>query len=58
MASWFVPPIVVPLGLIAIILAYAIYQAYAHPPAPMQAVAVTSSTGTDVLSSRLPRRRA
>jgi hypothetical protein len=52
MASWFVPPIVVPLGLAAIILAYAIYHFYAYPPAPMQAVAVNASTSRDVLRGR------
>lgn len=58
MASWFVPPIVVPLGLVAIILAYAIYHAYAHPPARMQAVAIGASAGTDLPGNPLRRRRA
>ena len=58
MASWFVPPIVVPLGLVAIILEYAIYHAYAHPPARMQAVAVDASAGVDMPGNPLHRARA
>jgi hypothetical protein len=29
MASWFVPPIVVPVFLVVLIVAYALYRAYA-----------------------------
>ncbi|HEY8247793.1 MAG TPA: hypothetical protein VIG38_11000 [Hyphomicrobium sp.] len=58
MASWFIPPIVVPLGLAAIILAYAIYNLYAHPPARMQAVAIGVSVDTDLPGIRVPRGRA
>jgi len=46
MASWFIPPIVVPIGLLAMILAVAIYHAYAQAPPRLQAVAVESSAGT------------
>jgi hypothetical protein len=58
MASWFVPPIVVPLGLAAIILAYAIYNLYAQPPARMQAVAIGVSVGTNLPGIRIPRVHA
>jgi hypothetical protein len=44
MALWFVPPVVVPLGLIFIFVAFAIYRAYAHPPARLQAIAVGATT--------------
>lgn len=46
MVSWFVPPIVIPIGLIAMILAYAIYHAYANAPPRMQAVAIGSPADT------------
>ena len=58
MASWFIPPIVVPLGLAAIILAYAIDNLYAHPPARMQAVAIGVSVNTDLPGIRISRGRA
>lgn len=31
METWFTPPIVVPLGLAVIVIAFAIYSAYVHP---------------------------
>jgi hypothetical protein len=52
---WFTPPIVVPLGLIAISVAYAIYHAYAYPPAKLTTVAISVSDGTDP-SGMSPRR--
>ena len=39
MALWFVPTVVVSLGLIFMIVAHAIYRAY-HPPARLQSIAV------------------
>jgi hypothetical protein len=47
MALWFVPPVVVPLGLIIMIVAYAIYRA-SYPPARLQAVAVGPTAGIDM----------
>jgi hypothetical protein len=55
MPVWFTPPIVVPLGLIAISVAYAIYHAYAYPPAKLTTVAISVSDGTDP-SGMSPRR--
>jgi hypothetical protein len=46
MPVWFTPPIVVPVGLIAISVAYAIYHAYAYPPAKLHTVAISVSDGT------------
>lgn len=46
MASWFIPPIVVPIGLVAMILAFAIYHACASAPPRQQAVAIGSPAGT------------
>lgn len=46
MASWFIPPIVVPIGLIAMILAAAIYHACASAPPRQQAVAIGQPPGT------------
>ena len=47
MAVWFVPPVVVPLGLIFMIVAYTIYRSYAHPPAHLQAIAVGTTTAAN-----------
>ena len=55
MPVWFTPPIVVPLALIAVSVAYAIYHAYAYPPAKLQAVAIGVSDGT-APSGMSPRR--
>ena len=46
MASWFIPPIVVPIGLVAMIAALAIYHAYASAPPRLQAVASGSPAST------------
>jgi len=40
MPSWFVPPIVIPVGLAALIAACAIYHAYAVASIPTPAVVV------------------
>ena len=55
MPVWFTPPIVMPLGLIAITVVYAIYRAYAYPPAKLQTVAISVSGGT-APSGISPRR--
>ena len=39
-------PIVIPLGLIAISVAYAIYHAYAYTPAKLKTVAIGVYDGT------------
>ena len=49
MALWFVPPVVVPLGLIFMIVAYAIYRAY-DPPGRLQAIAVGATAGINMPS--------
>ncbi len=46
MASWFIPPIVVPIGVVAMIIAFAIYHAYANAPPRLQAVAAEMPNGT------------
>jgi hypothetical protein len=56
MPVWFTPPIVVPLGLIAMIVAYAIYHAYAYPPAKLQTVAISVSAGGASPPSISPNR--
>jgi hypothetical protein len=48
MALWFVPPVFVPLGLIFMIVAYAIYRAYAHPPARLQAISARATTAINM----------
>lgn len=45
MASWFIPPIVVPIGLVAMILAAAVYHACANAPPRQQAVAIGQPPG-------------
>ena len=47
MTLWFVPPVVVPLGLIFMTVAYAIYRAYTRPPAHLQAIAVGATTAAN-----------
>jgi hypothetical protein len=45
MPTWFVPPIVVPAALTALMAACALYQAYMRAPAPVKVVvAKVSST--------------
>jgi hypothetical protein len=46
MLVWFTPQIVVLLGLITVSVGYAIYHAYAYPPAKLQTVAIGVSGGT------------
>ena len=38
MPTWFVPPIVVPAALMALMAACALYQAYMRAPAPIEVV--------------------
>jgi hypothetical protein len=54
MLLWFTAPIVAPLCLIAMIVAYAVYHAYAHPPVKLQTVAIVASAGS--ASGLSPRR--
>lgn len=53
MALWFVPPVVVPLGLIFMTVAYAIYRAYAHPPTHLQTIAVGTTTAVNTPDKQL-----
>ena len=45
MLLWFTAPIVAPLCLIAMIVVYAVYHAYVHPPVKLQTVAIAVSAG-------------
>lgn len=56
MALWFTPPLVVPVGLAAILIAVAIYHAYANLALRPQAVAATTSSDTH--SGIAPTRQA
>ena len=52
MATWFMPPAYVPLGVMAIVAAYAIYQAFAYPPPRMLTAAV--GAGVKAAGSQQP----
>lgn len=43
MPTWFVPPIIIPTGLIVLIAACALYQAYAQASIPVAVVVVEIS---------------
>lgn len=55
MAPWFTPPIVIPLGLVVMIIAVAIYHAYLHPTRSQVAVAAPTSIEANTSVKPAPR---